>query len=49
MAIFGPKSWVNPFGQMSLFRLVKILGFIAKKDVFSFKDIVKDILMAYNA
>ena len=22
MGIFGPKSWVNPFGKMSIFRLL---------------------------
>ena len=29
MAIFGPKPWVNPFGKMSIFRLVELLVFIA--------------------
>ena len=29
MAIFGPKPWVNPFGKMSIFRLFKLLVFIA--------------------
>ena len=29
MAIFGPKSWVNPFGKMSIFRPSKLLVFIA--------------------
>ena len=28
MAIFGPKPWVNPFGNMSVFRLFKLLVFI---------------------
>ena len=23
MAIFGPKPWVNPFGKMSIFRLLE--------------------------
>ena len=29
MAIFGPKPWVSPFGKMSIFRLLKLLLFIA--------------------
>ena len=29
MAIFGPKPWVNPVGKMSIFRLFKLLVFIA--------------------
>ena len=29
IAIFGPKRWVNPFGKMSIFRLFKLLVFIA--------------------
>ena len=29
MAIFGPKPSVNPFGKMSIFRLFKLLVFIA--------------------
>ena len=29
MAIFGPKPWVNPFGKMTVFRLFKLLVFIA--------------------
>ena len=29
MANFGPKPWVNPFGNMSIFRLVVLLVFIA--------------------
>ena len=36
MAIFRPKPWVNPFGKLSIFRLFKLLVFIAKKAVFSF-------------
>ena len=34
MAIFGPKPWVNPFGKMSIFRLFKLLLFIAYKERF---------------
>ena len=34
MAIFGPKPWVNPFGKMSIFRLLELLVFIGKKGVF---------------
>ena len=29
MVIFGPKPWVNLFGKMSIFRLFKLLVFIA--------------------
>ena len=49
MAIFGPKPWVNPFGKMSIFRLFKLLVFIAMKGIFSFYSIVKDIFLAYIA
>ena len=28
-AIFGQKPWVNPFGKMSIFRLLELLVFIA--------------------
>ena len=34
MAIFGPKPWVNPFGNISIFRLFKLLVFIAWRGVF---------------
>ena len=47
MAIFGPKPWVNHFGKMSIFRLFELLVFIAQKGVFSFKNIAKDIFLAY--
>ena len=36
MAIFGPKPWVNPFGKMSIFRILEVLVFIAYKGAFSF-------------
>ena len=36
MPIFGLKPWVNPFGEMSIFRLFEFLVFIACKGVFSF-------------
>ena len=49
MAIFGPKPWVNPFGKMSIFRLLELFVFIAQKVVFSFQNIVKDIFLAYIA
>ena len=35
MVIFGPKPSVNPFGKMSIIRLLKLLLFIAQKGVFS--------------
>ena len=49
MAIFGPKPWVNPFGNMSIFRLFELLVFIAQKGVFSLQNIVNDIFLAYIA
>ena len=49
MAIFGPKPWVNPFGKMLIFRFFELLVFIAQKGVFSWKDIVKDVFLAYIA
>ena len=45
MATFGPKPWVNPFEKMSIFRIVELLVFIAKKGVFSFQNIVKNIFL----
>ena len=49
MAIFGPILWVNPFGKTSIFRLFQLPVFIAYKGIFSFKNIVKDIFLAYMA
>ena len=49
MAIFGPKSWVNPFGKMSISRLFELVFFVAKKGVFSLYNIIKDIFLAYIA
>ena len=42
---FGEKPWVNPFGKVSIFRLFQLLVFIAQKGVFSFLNIVNDILL----
>ena len=47
MAVFGPKSWVNPFGKMSIFRLFGFLVFIAQKGVFLFQNVIKEIFLAY--
>ena len=44
---FGPKSWVNPFGKMSIFRFFEVFVFIGQKGVYSFQDIVKDIFLAF--
>ena len=41
IAILGPKPWVNPFGKMSIYRLFKLLVFIAKKGVFPSKISLK--------
>ena len=49
MPIFGPKSWVNPFGKLSIIRPFKLLVFIAQKDDFSLQNIVMDIFLAYIA
>ena len=35
ISIFEPKPWVNPFAKMSIFRLFKLLVFIALKGVSS--------------
>ena len=45
MAIFGPKLWVNPFGKMSIFRILELLVFIAYKGAFPFQSIVKVIFL----
>ena len=49
MVILGPKSWVNPFEKMSIFRLFDLPLFIAQKSVFSFQNIIKNIFLAYIA
>ena len=47
MAIFRPKTWVDPFGKMSIFRPFELLVFIPQTGVFSFQNIVKDMFVAY--
>ena len=49
MAIFGATPWVNPFGKMSIFRILELLVFIAYKGAFSFQIIVKVIFLTYSA
>ena len=49
MAIFGTKSQVNPLGKMSIFRLFKLLVFIAQKGVISFYNFVNAIFLAFIA
>ena len=49
MTIFGQKPWVNPFDNMSIFRLFGLYVFIAQKGVFPFQNIIKDIFLAYIA
>ena len=34
MGIFGPKLWVNPFGEMSFFRLFELLFLKPRKAFF---------------
>ena len=46
---FGPKRWVNPFGKISILRLLKLLVFIAQTGVFMLQNMVKDIFLAYIA
>ena len=41
MAIFGPKAWVNPFGKISIFRLLELVVFIAQTGVFFFLEYSK--------
>ena len=48
-AIFGPKPWVNHFRKLSIFKLFKLLVFIAYKGIFLFQKIVKDIFLVYIA
>ena len=47
MGVFGPKPWVNPLGKMSISRLFEVLVFLAQKGVYSFRNIVKDVFLAY--
>ena len=47
MAIFGPKPWVNPYGKMSIFRLFKLLVFIAQTGIFSFQNTIEYIFLVY--
>ena len=49
MAIFRPKPWVNPFKKFKFFDFLNFFFFIAKKAVYSFENIVKDIFFAYIA
>ena len=47
--MLGPKPSVNPFGKMSIFRLFELLVLITYNGAFSFKNIIKDIFLAYIA
>ena len=49
IVIFRPKPWVNPYGKISIFRLVQLLVFIAQRDGFTFQNIVKHIFLAQIA
>ena len=49
MGIFKAKPWVNPFGKMSIFRLLELLIFIVWKGVVSFYNMIKEIFLAYIA
>ena len=49
MPIFGLKLWVNPFGKVSNFGILKFLFLQPRKGFFSFQNIVKDIFLAYIA
>ena len=48
MANFGPKSWTNSVGKISICPLFQLLVFIAQKSVFSFQNILKHIFLAYT-
>ena len=46
MAIFGPKPWFNPFGKISIFRILELVVFLLPtKGSFSFQIIVKVIFL----
>ena len=47
MANFEPTPWTNPFGTLSIFRLLELLGFLSQKGVFSFQNMIKHIFVAY--
>ena len=49
MAILRPKPWINPFGKMSIFRLIVVLFFTAQKGVFLFQNMVTDVFLCYIA
>ena len=49
MANFWRKPWVNPFEKMLVFWLFEAVVFIAYTCVFSFKNMVKHIFLAYIA
>ena len=49
MATFGPKPWLNPFGKMSIFRLLELFVCIAYQGAFSFQIIVKVIFLTNTA
>ena len=45
MAIFGTRPWVNPFGKMSIFRILELLVLITQKGRFSFQISLKVIFL----
>ena len=49
LAKFWPNLWANPFGKMLVFLLFEAVVFIAYTGVFSFKNMVKHIFLAYIA
>ena len=49
MAIFHQNHGLTPLEKMSIFRPFEFFVFIAKKGVFSFYNIVKDIFLVFIA
>ena len=49
MTNFGPQQWINLFGKISIFRLFKLLVFIAYEVFFSVVEYRKTRLLRYIA
>ena len=49
MTTFGPKRWTIPFGKISIFRLFKLLVFIAYKGFFFVVEYRKTRFLSYIA
>ena len=40
MGIFGPKSWVNPFGKMAIFRANPWVNPFGKMSIFQLFEVL---------